>query len=193
MPRVKEFDKEEVLRKAMELFWKQGYHATSMQDLVDHLGINRASLYDTFGGKKALFDLALQNYRNVYFSAMEQTLENYPVREALQKMFAGAVEAASQDKHRKGCFVVNSTTELAASDEDIREAVDQNKQQFETLLARHIRIAQKEGRIESKKNPAQLAALIFAFYNGFQVLARIKPDKKELQNLVRTAISILDS
>ena len=164
-----------------------------MQDLVDYLGINRASLYDTFGGKKALFDLALQNYRNVYFSAMEQTLESYPVREALQRMFAGAVDAASQDKHRRGCFVVNSTTELAASDEEIREAVEENKQKFEALLTRHIRIAQKEGRIHSKKNPAQLAALIFAFYNGFQVLARIKPERKELQNLARNAISILDS
>ena len=54
MPRVKQFNEDEVLNKAMELFWKKGYNATSMQDIVDYLGINRASLYSTFGGKKNL-------------------------------------------------------------------------------------------------------------------------------------------
>ena len=62
MPRVKLFDEKEVLTKAMDLFWKQGYAATSIQDLVAYLGINRASMYDTFGGKEALFSMAFEQY-----------------------------------------------------------------------------------------------------------------------------------
>ena len=58
MPRTKQFNEEEILKKAMELFWEKGFHATSIQDLVAHLGINRASLYDTFGGKEELFKKA---------------------------------------------------------------------------------------------------------------------------------------
>jgi TetR/AcrR family transcriptional repressor of nem operon len=63
MPRVKLFDENEVLNKAMNLFWKQGYSATSIQDLVSHLGINRASLYDTYGDKEKLFFRAFEFYR----------------------------------------------------------------------------------------------------------------------------------
>ncbi|MEL6975424.1 MAG: helix-turn-helix domain-containing protein, partial [Bacteroidota bacterium] len=64
MPRTKQFDEKEVLKKAMELFWEKGFHATSIQDLVSHLGINRASLYDTFGGKDELFNTAFESYRH---------------------------------------------------------------------------------------------------------------------------------
>ena len=63
MPRTKQFDEKEVLKNAMELFWEKGFHATSIQDLVSHLGINRASLYDTYGGKDELFNTAFETYR----------------------------------------------------------------------------------------------------------------------------------
>ena len=71
MPRIKTFDENEVLVKAMNLFWKQGYSATSVQDLVSHLGINRASLYDTFGDKEQLFKKSFALYRK---STMEGLL-----------------------------------------------------------------------------------------------------------------------
>ena len=75
MPRTKAFDEQEVLEKAMELFWKKGYYATSIQDLVNHLGINRASLYDTFGGKKKLFLHTFSHYRTVNTQGVKDFLE----------------------------------------------------------------------------------------------------------------------
>ena len=65
MARKKQFEEHEILTKATDLFWKQGFHATSIQDLVNHLKINRASLYDTFGGKEELFNKAFR-YQLVY-------------------------------------------------------------------------------------------------------------------------------
>ena len=63
MARIKEFDENEVLERAKLLFWKQGFHATSIQNLVDHLGISRGSIYDTFGGKNELYEKALKVYK----------------------------------------------------------------------------------------------------------------------------------
>ena len=67
MARTKDFDEDEVLTKAMNLFWLNGYNGTSMQDLVDGLGISRSSLYDTFGDKRSLFLKTLENYKKNLF------------------------------------------------------------------------------------------------------------------------------
>lgn len=193
MPRLKEFDEKEALGNAMQLFWKQGYSATSMQDLVDALGINRASLYDTFGGKRELFQRALQEYREIYFAKMKNILEGPgSAREAMATLFEGAWRAASSDPDHKGCFVVNTTAELAARDQEIQQAVRENRENTQRLFATAIRKAQKAGEISRKKRPSELAGLLFAFYNGFQVLARMNPDEKEMHQLVRSALSLLD-
>lgn len=92
MPRVKQFDEQEVLKKAMDLFWKQGYNATSIQDLVDYLGINRASLYDTFGGKKELFDKALDRYIQENNKMQKEYLaQEGPVRRVLKNMLENMI------------------------------------------------------------------------------------------------------
>ena len=77
MPRVKLFDEKEVLTKAMNLFWRKGYSATSVQDLVNHLGINRGSLYDTFGNKEQLFNQSLALYRNSTIEGITQIFESH--------------------------------------------------------------------------------------------------------------------
>src|SRR5210317_807979 len=111
MPRVKLFDEQEVLTKAMNLFWKQGYAATSVQDLVSHLGINRASLYDTFGDKEQLFRKSFELYRRINIEGLKQFLESYEdIREGFSKLFENAIQESITDKDRKGCFVVNTTT-----------------------------------------------------------------------------------
>src|SRR5919205_4395394 len=92
MARTKQFDRHAALDQAMELFWKRGYHATSIQDLVDRLGVNRQSLYDTFGGKDQLFQAALERYRELQGIPMRRCLEREgPVREVLREFFEIAI------------------------------------------------------------------------------------------------------
>ncbi|MCB1304221.1 MAG: TetR/AcrR family transcriptional regulator [Leptospiraceae bacterium] len=192
MPRLKEFDQKEALRKAMNLFWNRGYHATSMQDLVDTLGISRGSLYDTFGGKRELFDRALQQYRDFYFAQMEALLRSCPSAiDGLRQLFEGTLENAMRDPEHKGCFMVNATTELAASDDTIRTAMVENKRAVESLFLKTLKKGQETGEIDQDKNLRQTASLLFAFYNGFQVLARLQPERRELHSLVKGAMSIL--
>ena len=105
MARHKEFDQDIALDKAMTLFWQKGYEATSIQDLVDHMGIGRRSLYDTFNSKHDLFIAALDRYRDI---AKESILTpGEPLispKAVIQEIFEGIVSEALVDRNRKGCF-----------------------------------------------------------------------------------------
>src|SRR5438552_14300152 len=114
MARHKEFDREEVLHKAMEVFWSRGYEAASIQDLVRRMGINRQSLYDTFGNKHALYLRALDRYRTVEGRRLIELLERPgSVKKSLRQLFGEVVETALCDREHRGCFMGNATSELA--------------------------------------------------------------------------------
>src|SRR5918912_2134210 len=114
MARPKEFDRDEALHKAMEVFWSRGYEAASIQDLVEHMGINRQSLYDTFGDKHTLYLQALDRYREVEGRKLFELLERSgSVKKALRQLFQGVVEGSLCKGERRGCFVGNAMSELA--------------------------------------------------------------------------------
>ena len=193
MPRLKQFDEEAILNKAMELFWKKGFHGTSMQDLVDHLGINRASLYNTFGDKKSLFESALARYREINTGVLNRLLEAEPsVKEALFRMFSLSVEQSLADPDSKGCFVVNTTAGSMSGDEDTKCTLEQNKEHITGLLLKLLEKGVLKGEIPPDKNLPELASFLFTVYNGMNVIARIKPQREELYGVIRTALSVLD-
>ena len=193
MPRTKQFDQEEVLQKAMELFWKQGYSATSMQELVDYLGINRASLYDTFGGKQALFERALQRYRENNSAAILRFLSSHSsVKEGIFRLFADAVNESVEDMHTKGCFVVNTTTALLPGDEKTRGMLAENKAQFEAIFYNHLQRGVEQGEIAADKDLSALASFLFTLYNGIKVVAKVEPDQEKLLSTVKAGLRSLD-
>jgi TetR/AcrR family transcriptional regulator, transcriptional repressor for nem operon len=127
MARTKAFDREVALEKAMYAFWRRGYEATSMQDLVDAMGINRQSLYDTFGDKHELYLEALEHYRCGEATTFTAPLsEPKPLRQRLEKMFDFLIEEAVSDKDRKGCFIANATLERANQDKAVKKFVESN-------------------------------------------------------------------
>jgi len=193
MPRVKLFDEEEVLRQSMELFWKKGYHATSIQDLVSHLGINRASLYDTFGGKKNLFDKSLKLYCETNKERTIQFLQNQKsVKEGFRKLFEIAISESTTDIDKKGCFVVNTTTELIPGDDEIRKALIENRSNFEKIFLEFLMSGIKSGEISNNKDLKAIASLIYTLLGGIKVVAKIEPNRKKLLSSVDTALSILE-
>src|SRR3982751_5501533 len=114
MARHKEFDRDEALQKAMEVFWARGYEATSVGDLVEQMGINRQSIYDTFGDKHSLYLQSLDRYREVEGRKMLEAVEHPgAVKGALPQLFQGVIECALGGGERRGCFVGNATSELA--------------------------------------------------------------------------------
>lgn len=193
MPRVKAFNEETVLEKAMDLFWEKGYHATSIQDLVNHLGINRASLYDTYGGKKELFDKAFQLYRTKNTNAIRQFLKSQSdVKTGFRSLFEMAIAQSVADPSSKGCFVVNTTTELVPGDVELQEVLIENKATFETLFHHYLLEGEERGEIPAGKDLRAIAGLLFTLYNGLQVVAKIQPDRKQLMASVEVALALLD-
>lgn len=183
MPRVKLFDEKEVLQKAMELFWKRGYNATSIQDLVTHLGINRASIYDTYGGKRELFEKAFLLYREEGKERVEGFFATQPaVKQGLKNLFEMAINESLNDCDRKGCFVVNSITELVPDDEAIRPELIAHKEMMENIFFNYLQTGVENGEISKDKNLKIIAGLLFTFYSGVKVVGKIDDSNAQLQN-----------
>ncbi|WP_350292505.1 TetR/AcrR family transcriptional regulator [uncultured Croceitalea sp.] len=192
MPRTKQFDKQEVLEKAMELFWEKGFHATSMQDLVTHLGINRASLYDTFGGKEALFESAFQLYRQTSTKHIQQLFKSEQnVRQGFKVLFEKAIEESLNDPCKKGCFVVNTTTELIPGDVKIQRILLENKNNAETLFADYVQKGIANGQIDSAKDAKEIGLMLFTLFNGIRVLAKVDSNPSKLKKVVNLGLSVL--
>jgi TetR/AcrR family transcriptional repressor of nem operon len=193
MPRQKQFDKEEVLEKAMQLFWLKGYNGTSVQNLVDYLGINRASLYDTFGGKHQLFMMTLDRYK---FSNADALLESFKqmdsVIEALKNMFLIILQESLDDEDQKGCLMVNTTAELAPFDEIATRVLLENRKKFTGFFKSLLEEAQTRGELDADKDPEDISQFLFTFYNGIKVMTKLEKDPVMLQNMVLTGLSILD-
>ena len=193
MPRVKLFDENKVLSKATELFWKKGYHATSIQDLVNHLGINRGSLYDTYGGKKKLFDKAFQLYRTTNSNDVAAFFENQnEVKNGFRALFEMGINESISDKDKKGCFVVNTTTELIPGEKELLEILQENKKIFERLFYNFLLKGQQSGEISKSKNIKTISHLFYTFYNGLKVVAKVQSEPKELLNSVDEILMLLD-
>src|SRR5687768_6065739 len=118
MARSKEFEESAVLNKAMHLFWQQGYEKTSMRDLVEHMGIHRRSLYDTFGDKRTLFLKAIERYEEMIQAALSEGIqEATTARQAIQFIFDFMVEGNVDAP--AGCLAVNTAVELASGDSEL--------------------------------------------------------------------------
>lgn len=193
MPRTKQFCEEETLKKAVELFWEKGFHATSMQDLVSHLGINRASLYDTYGGKEELFDKAFAHYRKSAGGWLEELFENEPsIKLGFKRLFETAIDEAVGDSCRKGCFVVNTTTELVPGNTKIENILLEHKDYIEKLFSGYVQKGMDKGEVTSSKTAEELGLMLYTLYNGIRVISKVDTNKEKLQKVVKAGLSILD-
>ncbi len=192
MPRVKLFDEKEVLTQAMNLFWKQGYAATSIQDLVNHLGINRASIYDTFGGKRELFQRAFSLYRAQNLAGISSFFDSQPdVQKGLHLLFETAIQQAMTDPDRKGCFVVNTVTELVPNDPEMDPIIAQNKDDYEAQFAKYLQTGKDSGQLSQSLDVEAAASLLYLVYNGLRVVSKVNPNRQELLNSVKLALTVV--
>jgi len=192
MGRTKQFNQQAVLEDAMHLFWARGFHSTSMQDLVDHLGVNRQSIYDTFGGKRELFAAALERYRELQALPMMRALEaDGPVSDALRDLFQDMISDLLED-NGKGCLLVNSATELAGQDDAVFSTCSANSRQLEATLSGLLARAQQSGEIPADRAVIPLARFLMSTFNGLAVTAKATRDPEVLNDVVEVALSALD-
>jgi TetR/AcrR family transcriptional repressor of nem operon len=193
MARHKQFDQDEALLKAMEVFWSRGYEAASVQDLVRHMGINRQSLYDTYGDKHALYLLALDRYREVEGRRLIELLEQPgSVKKRLRQLFGEVVEKALRDREHRGCFMGNATSELAGRCKKTASRTCSNMAMIEGAFYRALLRAKQEGEIQGVPDPRALARFFFCMLQGLVLMGKARPDRKTLNDVVRVTLSVLD-
>ncbi|MEX1188957.1 MAG: TetR/AcrR family transcriptional regulator [Bacteroidia bacterium] len=192
MARVKEFDIQEVEEKALTLFWEKGYEGCSVNDLVQTLGLSRSSIYDTFGDKRQLYIRALDRYKKSGLEKMHESLKNtddiYSVFEIFLNESYIKPEASEQNK---GCFMVNTATELGFADEEFSKIVNSNKTEIENMFSHFIHQARQSGNIKSELSDITLARILFNTMTGLKVASRSKADSAASQDVVSATLALL--
>jgi TetR/AcrR family transcriptional repressor of nem operon len=193
MARHKEFDRDEALHKAMEVFWSRGYEAASIQDLVEHTGVNRQSLYDTFGDKHALYLQALDRYQEVESRKLFDLLERPgSVRKALRQLFTGVVEGSLCDGGRRGCLMNNAMSELAGRCKATSEKTCRNMEAVEGAFYKALLRGKKDGELKRVREPRAVARFLYSSFQGLVLMAKAKRDRKTLEDVIKVTLSVLD-
>ncbi len=192
MPRPREFDREKAVQQAMELFWRQGYEAASVQALGAAMGLNPGSLYNAFTDKHTLFLEALRCYQErEYQVACALFAGPATGRAAIARFFALVVAQDSADPDHKGCLMVNSAAELADRDPEVRARVAAGRAQMTGLFRDVILQAQRAGEIAAERDPDTLAAFLVNSLLGLRLTAKVQPDRATLLAIVETTLAAL--
>lgn len=181
MPWEKNFDIDETLTRAMQTFWAHGYEATSMQDLVTATGVNRASIYATYGDKRALFLAALRKYDgDVRRRMLSDLAEHKAPPEAIAAVFDKFIKQVDVPEGNWGCFLVNTALELAAHDAELAELVNVAQDEIEAFFLAMIRKGQQAGMFRHELDTNAMAHQTLASLLGMLVMIRSRPSQEFL-------------
>jgi TetR/AcrR family transcriptional repressor of nem operon len=192
MARTKEFEPERALESAMDLFWRRGYEATSVQDLLEEMGIGRGSMYGTFGDKRELFLAALDRFEESRVSRADEILAVSPsAMEGIRRLFETTIEGLVSYEPRRGCLLANTAVELAPRDAEVAARISRYVGRTEEALEKALVRGRAAGEIPADKDPRALACFLVSMLHGVRVLARAGVDRAVLDDSVRTALAAL--
>lgn len=175
MARPRTFDEEAILDRAMILFWRKGYEATAMSDLVAELGLGRGSIYAAFGDKHQLFIRALGRYLDHQTRLLDTALDDQgPALSGLRDVL-GRLLAADAASGRAGCFSVNSIAELLPHDEEVAKLARRNLQHAEEAFTAQLERAARDGELAPAVTPRQGAQLLLNLVQGLQIMRKVDP------------------
>lgn len=189
--RPREFDPDQVVERAMNVFWTNGYHGTSLPDLLQATKLSRGSLYTAFGDKHGLFLCALDRYID---DAVERLHEDLDPRQSalagLRKFLTGYVDRTSGAKGRRGCLVVAAAMELATHDVEVEKRIRRFFITVETSLIRALERARSEGKMVEGCEPASAARVLLSMAEGIRVVAKTGIDRVVWQSSVDALLKL---
>lgn len=181
------------MREAMEAFWQRGYHATSVNDLLAEMKLNRGSLYGTFGDKKHLFLATLAEYEKQSRETMRQALEQPgSPRKAIEQWAMNAATMCAGESGLRGCLGVKAAMEMAPQDKDVAEWVRTITRARDQLVAKAIRRGQEAGEINATLDARVVARALNTALAGLKVLGTAAPTVKDAQEVVSMMLRMLD-
>jgi AcrR family transcriptional regulator len=189
--RPRAYEPDVALGKALDLFRKDGFAATSLDDLSAATGMNRPSLYGAFGDKRALFIKSYRRYRDDARAAMGEIFgRELPIRKRLERIYAVALDIYLSGGPR-GCFTVMTAASEAVHDPDIRSLVLEGLTELDKAFAACFRHAKEKGELPDSVDPAVLAQLASATIHTIAIRARAQVPRKELEAIVNGAIDLM--
>ena len=193
MARPLEFNPEEAIGQAMEVFWAKGYDATSLSDLLAATSLSKSSFYQSFGSKHKLYERCLQHYRQSIGNKLLNDLHKAPsARTFIEQLFDSIAEEVSQQKGRWGCMIMNSASAKAPFDLKVGKIVNDGARQFEKIFSRAVKRAQEEGGIPKDKKAEALASYLVSSRSGLLAMARAGASKSELKKISNMILTVLD-
>ena len=188
MGRHRAFDEAEVVEKAMQAFWKNGWRDATPQRLVEATGLSRSSLYTTFGSKQGLFLAALDLYVAQQRSFLTQLLADGTLREGLERMYTLMVDMMRPGGAGMTCLVASSLLEVPAEDQETLARVAQGQARMTAVYEARFQRAIDEGELDGTRTAAELARFIATVNNGIQIAARARASADELRSITRMAV-----
>src|SRR5216683_1751443 len=191
--RPRAYEPEVALGKALDLFRKDGFAATSLDDLSAATGMNRPSLYGAFGDKRELYIKSYQRYRDDARAAMTDIFrEDMPIRKRLERIYAVALDIyLSGESGPRGCFTVMTAASEAVGDPDIRAMVLEGLIELDKAFAVCFRLAKEKGELPESADPAVLAQLASATIHTIAIRARARVPRKELEAIVKGSLDLM--
>lgn len=182
--RPRTFDTEPVLEKAMQLFWSQGYEATSLQDLLTATGLARSSLYESFGSKQRLFEAAFERYSHQRAADMQRRLEQAAVPlDFIHECLLSVLDDVGGEPPR-GCMLVNVTNEFSTRDPIVGALIERAGRLFRQVFADAFARAQAAGQMPAERSPATLALYMHCTMSGLRTQAKSGLTRRELLGVI---------
>lgn len=186
------FNKQKALADVTQLFWKQGYEGTSVQEILDCMRLSRSSLYTSFGDKRALFVQALEQFSRMSQVACSPLATMDEPREAVRRFYELVFFALPEDQRAKGCLLVNTVLEQSGLDDELAALASARLRDIEMAFERCFERASLAGGLKPDQDPAGLAAFFMTMTRGLRVMARERRSEEELRAMIATALDILN-
>ena len=192
MARTREFDEEKVLEAAMQLFWEKGYEATSLSDLTARMGIQRPSIYSTFGDKKELFEAALRRYTTSRAAEIRAKLQRpTSVKQAFSLFFEEVIATEYTKDLSNGCFCINTMVELAPHDERFEILTREHQLYLAVIFQETIERGIQSGELDADTDAKSLAQALLVALIGLTVMLKSQPQQTFVDNAIATTLTLL--
>ena len=188
MGRPREFDVDDALETALQLFWRKGYEGTSLSDLTEAMGITRPSLYSAFGNKETLYRKAQERYSVDRLCIAAAALAEPTSRAVVEKLLLGLCDVATDPHYPGGCMAMNSTLACGEEAETIRHEQIAQRKELEAALAARLEVCKAEGDLPAGSSPADLARYVMTVFQGLAVQAGSGAGRDELRAVVAMAL-----
>jgi AcrR family transcriptional regulator len=188
MARPRQFDEDQALDQAMMLFWRHGYEGTSLSDLTEAMGINKPSLYATFGNKEALFRRAVGRYLEGPGARVGAALELPTARETVEALLLLHADAPTTPGRPLGCLLVNSALGCSAEAEPIHAEMSQVRISGTAALRKRLERAQREGELPESASCGDLARYVWTVFQGMGVMAVDGVTRPQLREVAKQAM-----